>query len=186
MRFLPLVLVVLAGCPRFEPGAQPPDGPGPDDPDAAPAVDSGTLAEVANALLDEWSGCLSLANFVETNMVAWANVITENKKCADCHDDGDFGFIATLNTDLFFGTITTDRFHLLQYFSVDLTAGAQNAKIIVNQQSFAGVASGQAPHQGHPTFDPANNAGMTALLELYDRTVARKVAAMCDPPRLQN
>jgi hypothetical protein len=75
---------------------------------------------------------------------------------------------------------------MLQYFTVDLTQGTANAKVIVNTTSFAGVANGHPPDNEHPRFNPTNNQGMTALNQFYTLTTQRMAAGTCDPSRLTN
>ena len=55
---------------------------------------------------------------------------------------------------------------LITYFTVDLTMGIANAKVIPNTSSFMGVSQGQAPHVEHPEFNATTNQGMTALQDV--------------------
>jgi hypothetical protein len=135
-----------------------------------PVVDS-------KALLKEWSGCLSLANFQAANMAtAWGNLAGTNlQRCVNCHQTG-LGILINLNAQTFFDGITKNLALMLKYFTVSTA----DAKVVINTGSFQaslGVAD-------HPQFNVTNNAGMTALKKLYDDTVARKAANQCDPPRL--
>jgi len=129
--------------------------------------------------LREWTGCMSLENFQATNMTpAWGNLTASQQLCRNCHGGGAFAFMSGNGQDAepFFNTITTQRDLLLKYFTVDATG-----QIVINTAAFqnAGVTL-----QGHPRFDPTNNAGMIALAEFYDLTLERQAANMCDPPRL--
>jgi len=128
--------------------------------------------------LREWSGCMSLENFEAANMAqAWGTLTASQQLCSNCHGTGAFAFMTgNGNAELFFNTITTQRDLLLKYFTVDATG-----QIVINTAAFqnAGVTL-----QGHPRFNPTMNAGMTALGEFYDLTLARQAANTCDPPRL--
>jgi hypothetical protein len=179
--------VLAAGCrgllgiddPRVvDAGSSPPtvDAPGPDAPPP-------TAAEVTKQLVEEWSGCMSLASFTTAKMTDWADVNAGANKCQSCHAVGEYGFIASMDADQMFAAISTNKYMLLAFFVVDLSNGTTNAKIITNVVNLTAAGSGQPPHQQHPTY-PAMNAGTTALGKFYDSTMARKIAGACDPPRL--
>lgn len=122
---------------------------------------------------------MTLASFQTAAMAqAWGNLTASNNQlCRNCHGDGGFSFIATVDEPLFFSTMSEHSAYLVKFFSV------QGSDVIVNTGSFqkAGVTL-----PSHPRFDPENNAGMTALKKLYDDTAARKTAGTCDPPRLKD
>lgn len=144
-------------------------------------------AQATARVLKEWSGCQTLTDFNAANMTAWGNMQADGSACRTCHNEGVYGFIASnLAEPNFFKYITEDKYYMLQYFSVDLSGGVANAKMIINKKSFEGVGLGNAPHESHPRFNPNQNAGMTALQKYYDDTMTRKMNGTCDPPRLQN
>jgi hypothetical protein len=147
---------------------------------------SETPAAATNRLMAEWSGCMSIDNFTAANMAeAWGDLATQNnQECENCHVSGAEGFIASEAPEPFFNTISTNKYYMLQYFTVDLTGGVENAAIKINQQSFLGVSDGQDPHRQHPRFDMPENEGMTALTNFYNLTLARQTAGGCDPSRL--
>jgi len=148
------------------------------------AVESASDATVR--LTKEWSGCMTLANFTTANMKAWGNVQAGNSACKTCHHSGEYGEIADNVDNPFFTVISTDKYYMAQYFSVDLTQGVAAGKVIINTRSFAGVGLGLPPHTEHPRFNPTTNAGVTALQKFYDLTVANKTAGTCGTPTLQN
>lgn len=158
---------------------------GPGTPDAG---SNETPSEATERLLKQWSGCMSQTNFDTANMpTAWGQMTAQNnQKCEDCHVNGAEGFIATDQEPTFFNVVSSNKYYMLQYFTVDLTQGTANAKIIVNTTSFAGVSNGQPPHLEHPKFNPTGSQGMTALQSFYDLTNQRMAAGQCDPPRLTN
>lgn len=159
--------------------------PGGQDPDpGAPAGE--TPAAATLRVTKEWSGCMTLANFTAANMKAWANVRADNSACQTCHAGGAYGHIAVNEDVPFFNTISTNKYYLAQYFSVDLAGGPAAAKMAINTRAFQNVGQGIAPHQAHPRFNPTNNAGMTALQNFYDRTMALKTAGTCGAPTLTN
>ena len=147
-----------------------------------------TPSQATQRLLLQWSGCMSQTNFDTANMpTAWGQMTAQNdQKCEDCHVNGAEGFIATDQEPTFFNVVSTNKYYMLQYFTVDLTQGVANAKVIVNTTSFAGVSNGQPPHLEHPKFNPTGSQGMNALNQFYTLTTQRMAAGQCDPPRLTN
>src|ERR1041384_5181729 len=127
-------------------------------------------ADATVRLTKEWSGCMTQANFTAANMRA------NNSACKTCHDLGEYGQIASDAVNPFFTTISTNKYYMAQYFSVDLSQGVENAKIIINTKSFTGVGTGLAPHTEHPRFTLQGSTGMTALQKFYDLTMAAKNA----------
>jgi hypothetical protein len=134
------------------------------------------------AMIREWSGCMTLDHFRLAGMnTAWGSMpATNGQACSSCHGTGFEGFYADRDEAAMFKAITSVRQFLLQYFTID-PAGQ---KMVVNTAVFQAVGTGQPPHQGHPPFNPTNNAGMTALRSFYDVTSLQQQAHTCDPPRL--
>ena len=145
-------------------------------------------ADATVRLINEWSGCMTQANFVAANMTAWGNMRANNSACKTCHVSGEFGQIASDAVNPFFTVISTNKYYMAQYFSIDLTQGVANAKVIINTKSFTGVGTGLAPHTEHPRFTLQGSTGMTALQKFYDLTVANKTAVptKCGPSTLMN
>lgn len=145
-------------------------------------------SEATERVLKQWSGCMSLDNFNQANMAsAWGGLTTtNNQECDNCHTSGAEGFIASRQADIFFNTVSTNKYYMLQYFTVDLTQGTAAAKVIINTVSFQNVSQGQDPHRQHPRFNATDNNGMRALQSFYDLTTQRMAAGTCDPSRLTN
>jgi hypothetical protein len=144
---------------------------------------SESLSSATERVLSEFAGCMTLENFQAANMVAWGDVDAENNtECDNCHATGGEGFIASRAEGPFYSVVSTKKYFFLQYLTVDLTQGAANAKVVINETSFRGVYNGMDPHREHPRFN-LDNPGMTALESFYDLTMARKAAGQCDPPR---
>jgi cytochrome c553 len=144
-----------------------------------------TPQAASQRLLGEWSACMTLANFDAANMKAFGGVNAGGGgTCAACHSLGAYGFIASQSSQPYFDVVSQHKNYLLMYFAVDLTGGVAAAKIIINDRSFAGVATRQAPHYDHPTFNPTNNAGYTALKAFYTSTAAAQAAGGCGAPKL--
>ena len=129
-------------------------------------------------VLKKWSGCMTLANFNTAQMAQkWGGLAaSQGQKCANCHNLGGDGFIATTNAQTMFDMMTKYKDYLLKFFTVD-----GDGKVIINKASMtnAGVTI-----PSHPRFDPLTNAGMVALEAYYTSTMALSTAGTCDPPRL--
>lgn len=144
--------------------------------------DAETLSAAAERVQREFVACMRLEDFEAAKMAqAVANLVgLNNQACTTCHAAGEAGFVALGEAPELFAALTTSPSLLIQYLSVDLTGGAAAAKMIVNRSSVLGVATGQDPHRDHPRFNPTHNAGMTALTQLYNQTMARKAAGTCN------
>lgn len=163
--------IVLGGCL----GDLPSGGGGP-----GVQVDAGTGQPDAQtidlkAVLREWSGCMTLANFQAANMTtAWSTLTTsDGKQCLNCHGQGEFNFIASGDEAVFFAGITQHSYLMVMYFSVD----AATKKVVVNPQSFKSANS----KAGHPKFNAEANQGITAL-QMFHATTAANTA--CGAPTM--
>ena len=152
----------------------------------APPPTGESPAAATARLLGQWSGCMTLANFNTANMAnAWGQMQTNNgDACQSCHVNGANGMIATQQATTMFGVISTNKYYLLQFFTVDLTKTP--AQVVINTQSFLGVSQGKPPHVEHPTFNATTNQGMTALQTFYTSTMAGVTANTCGPSTLTN
>lgn len=136
----------------------------------------GPGAETAK-LLNQWTACMTLANWQAAQMTtAWGNLVTDDgDMCVNCHATGGQGMMVS-NVEESIGTgvpgmwsvVSTKEPYLIQYFSVDFTGAMP--QVIINTESFKGVATGTPPHTEHPMFDPLNNPGMQALQQFYQLT----------------
>jgi hypothetical protein len=155
---------------------------------------SETPAQATDRVVKEWSGCMTLANFQAANMKAWGNMQANNSACKTCHVDGEYGQIASDADNPFFTVISTNRYYMAQYFSVQLIDPANptapfnpmNAKMIVNTKSFTAVGTRQPPHTEHGNFTYQGSQGQIALDKFYTSTMAAKTAGTCGPPTLTN
>ena len=168
-----VTVALLAGCVGSltegtggdPPGATPDAGtPTPD----APTVD-------VKAILRDWSGCMTLANFQAANMAtAWSQLTTnDGKQCLNCHEQGQHNFIASNDENAFFTGLSQHSYFLVKYFSVDIAT----QKVIVNTQSFKAANNAN----GHPKFNPDANPGITALQTFFTATAANTA---CEAPKM--
>lgn len=154
-------------------GTQPPPGTG----------GTPTPGELSKQLIAEWSGCMELATWKAEGVAdAWANKGSGEGPCIRCHVNGQASFIATDDDERMFNIIVTNKYFMLSYFAPDVTDLA-NAKMVVNYDSFYRVGNALYPHTEHPQFNPDGTA-MDRLKSFYQKTMDRKLAGLCDPPRL--
>lgn len=166
---------------------------------AAPTYDQGSLdaisawfaAEIAAAdggggtqasPLEEWSGCMNLQDWIDTNVAdEWADKNAQGQgDCDACHNLGAEGFMASNQDERVFENMTRNPSFMLSYFTLNDTGDA----VIINRARLEKVGNQLDPHQEHGAFDVDGNA-MQALQDFYDRTMQRKLAGLCDPPRFQ-
>jgi hypothetical protein len=146
-----------------------------------------TLSAAADRVMSQFAGCMKLADFQATNMAAaWANINSNEGQCKRCHVNGESSFIANQDAPTAFSVIGSKKMYWLQYFTVDLSGGAAAAKVTMNGVSIKGVSNRTAPHTTHPTFTYPNNAGVAALQQFYDKTIANVAAGGCAPKALEN
>jgi hypothetical protein len=129
-----------------------------------------------------WSGCMELADWdAEAVADGWANKEAQGEgPCEACHNLGAERFIASDNSLRVFDAITTDIELMPSYFTVD----ALGTTVIINRVRLENVGNRLPPHQEHGDFDVDGDA-MERLQRFYDLTMAREVAGLCGPPKLE-
>lgn len=156
-----------------------------------PVLPPETAKSATSRVINEFSACMNVDDYKAANMsAAWRNLTADGSACTTCHATGAYSMIVTglIETSPnggppgMFTTISTNKYYMIQYFTVDLTGG--EAKVIVNQTSFDGVSKGLPPHASHPRFNATNNPGMTALKKFYDLTMEKVKAGNCGPTKL--
>jgi hypothetical protein len=145
---------------------------------------TGAQLDPVTKLENNWSSCMTLADFSSANMIAWATVNSNdngngNAQCQACHNLGEDSFAANVVPDSGFALISQNRITMKQYFTVDSTTAP--TKIVVNTANIAAVGTGTAPgHIGHRRFNLTANQGataVTALTNFYNLTMAKVTAA---------
>jgi hypothetical protein len=107
-----------------------------------------TPAQATQRVLAEWSACMTKTNFDAADMAdAWGNLTADNnQRCSNCHASGDGGFMASVDSQLFFDVVSQNKYYLLQYFTVKLDLAnlqASQMQYAVVQRRLAGT--GPAP-----------------------------------------
>jgi hypothetical protein len=157
------VQLLLSGCfGNISDGGD--DGPGAKADGGVKQPDAQTIDY--KAIFKTWSGCMTLANFQAANMAtAWSTLTTsDNKQCLNCHDQGQYDFIATDDEAAYFTKLSQHSYFLAKYFTVD----PATMKVIVSTASFKSANS----KTGHPKFNAEANQGITALTTFHASTAA--------------
>jgi hypothetical protein len=142
-----------------------------------------TPGETSTALIQEWSGCMDLAIWLEEDVaVRWAQKGSSEGPCIQCHINGQASFIATDDETRMFNVVTTNKYFMQPYFTPDVTDLA-NARMVINRSIFERVGSAQYPFIAHPLFDVDGQA-FQQLTAFYERTMAAMAAGTCAPPRI--
>ncbi len=142
-----------------------------------------TPGELSRQLISEWSGCMSLQIWNEEGVAeAWANKGSGEGPCIRCHVNGQASMIATDDSERMFNILVTNKYFMLTYFAADVTDLSAGA-MMVNYDNMMRVGDGEYPHTQHPGFNVDGEA-MDRLNSFYTRTMERKLAGTCDPPRL--
>ncbi len=151
--------------------------------DAGPGGTPGTPGQVSKQLIAEWSGCMELAVWNEEQIATrWAEKGTSEGPCVNCHINAQASFIATDDSERMFNILTTNKYYMLGYFQPNVIDLA-TAKMEINRAGLERVGNAVYPYTEHPQFNVDGQA-YEALVRFYDRTLARKAAGTCDPPRL--
>jgi hypothetical protein len=111
-----------------------------------------------------------------------ADITSGAGACIQCHVNGQGNFLASTDSTRVFRVLTTDQYYMAAYFVPDVSDLSQ-AKMVINSDAFRRVGTGVYPYIEHPRFDPAS-AGFNALTSFYNKTMARKTAGTCAPPRI--
>jgi hypothetical protein len=132
------------------------------------------------ALLNTFSSCMTIEQFDLAGMAeAWGGLGASNgQACVNCHQAGAFGFTVSLDSQLFFGIISSSLSQNLKYFSV------ANGKVVINMGALTNAGTAIPDH---PPFDPVNNAGMPALQAFYNAVDAATIQAGpagCGAPKI--
>jgi hypothetical protein len=152
-----------------------------------------TASAATSRVMNEFSACMNITDFNTANMAgAWGQMNANGSACRDCHSTGGYGMIVTGVAETaptggppgLFTTISSNKYYMIQYFTVDLSMGPSMAKVMINHTSFDGVSKGISPHAEHPQFNSTNNNGMNALQQFYDLTMTKVMAGGCGAPKL--
>ena len=150
---------------------------------APPPTGEESPGQASKRVISEWSGCMELAAWDAEGVAAeWANLSSNEGTCIRCHVNGQASMIATDDSARMFNVVASDPYFMLTFFAADVTDVA-SAKMVVNYDEFVRVATNAPPFLEHPQFDVENDA-IAALERFYQKTVERKAAGLCDPPRI--
>jgi hypothetical protein len=146
-------------------------GVDPTDPGGNPVGDP-----TSRDLLAQFSACMSIDDWIDTQMGDWADKGSTQGACYSCHTDGAGGFIAPQDENLMYEMNKYEIF-IKTFFTTRVeTSGAES--VVPNLPKLIG----KSDTVGHPEFNAGtNDEDMIALEDFYQRTMARKAAGTCPP-----
>ncbi len=144
-------------------------------------TDLDTASGLADAAVKQWSGCLTMADFMTAGMVnAWTTFTTvDGRHCTDCHDgQGNLPLAVSSDPNVYYAAITKHRRLMVEYFVL----GSSADQVVIDTHSFDVTGNRKGPHVNHPMY--VLNAGYTALKMWFDLAAGHRTAGSCGPPQL--
>jgi hypothetical protein len=129
--------------------------------------------------LAQWSACMSVDDWVSSQVYRWAEKGSERGQCMSCHNQGAGGFYASANRQEMY---EMNRFELFitTFFTaapVSVTDPSQGYRVLVNEQKLRLKANAA----GHPAYNPDGGSQMLYLRNFHELTMARLQAGTCPP-----
>lgn len=129
--------------------------------------------------LAQWSGCMTLSDWQQTNMGQWANKQTnDGDTCAACHGNGLARFATNPQSTTMF---EANRFELFinGFFAVELDPVSGEGKIIPAVAKLKYMGS-NTPGNNHPRYNiNDNDQNFQRLQQFYQLTSARVESGEC-------
>lgn len=136
----------------------------------------------ARQALAQWSACMQLQDWTDSQVFQWANKGTNNNgPCTTCHTNGAGAYYATGDANEMF-TMNRQEIFIKTFFAVapkNLADPSQGYEVVVNEAKLC--AKGAGDGQSHPNYNCNGGNQMTYLRDFYTRTKAR-LASCTTPP----
>jgi mono/diheme cytochrome c family protein len=146
------------------------------DPNPNPGNPTPTTSREA---LAQWSACMSIDDWLASNVASWADKGSERGQCVSCHNQGAGGFYASSDDNEMY-EMNRYEIYITTFFTaapVSVTDPSQGYQVLVNEQKLRLKANSV----GHPSFNPDGGEQLQNLRDFYDLTMARKAAGLCPP-----
>ncbi|MCA9676133.1 MAG: hypothetical protein H6709_16175 [Kofleriaceae bacterium] len=141
-------------------------------------VDPTTTPTTSREALAQWSACMSVDDWLSSQVYTWANKGSERGQCMSCHNQGAGGYYASNDPNEMYSMNRYELF-ITTFFTatpVNVADPSQGYKIVVNESKLRAKANAT----GHPSYNPDGNQ-MNYLHDFYDLTEARRLAGTCAP-----
>ena len=146
------------------------------DPNPNPGTTTPTTSREA---LAQWSACMSIDDWLTSQVYTWATKGSERGQCMSCHNQGAGGFYASDDENEMYTMNKYEVFITAMFTAApkSITDPSQGYQVLVNEQKLR-LKSNSV---GHPSFNPDGGNQMAALRSFYDLTMARLNAGTCPP-----
>jgi len=129
--------------------------------------------------LAQWSSCMSIDDWLSSQVYTWAQKGSERGQCMSCHNQGAGGYYASDDPNQMF-EMNRYEIYITTFFTaapVSVTDPSQGYQVLVNEEKLRL----KADSVGHPSFNPDGGNQMQYLHDFYDLTKARLAAGTCPP-----
>jgi hypothetical protein len=132
--------------------------------------------------LEEWAGCMNLADWQATTMGDWSNRGTNEGPCSNCHNDGAFRFHANANDTDMFGYNRLEVF-IQGFFSIAVDPATGNASIVPDHDKLERMSNGGGAGGLHPLYNYSpDDSYYQRLQDFYDATEQKRTSLLCGTP----
>lgn len=129
--------------------------------------------------LAQWSGCMSIDDWLTSQVYQWADKGSERGQCMSCHNQGAGGYYATADDNTMF-EMNRYEIYITTFFTaapINVADPSQGYQVLMNESKLRAKANAV----GHPSYNPDGGNQMTYLRNFYDLTKARIAAGTCGP-----
>jgi len=143
-----------------------------------PNPNPGTLTPTTSReALAQFSGCMTIDDWLTSQVYRWADKGTERGQCMSCHNQGAGGYYASDDDNEMF-EMNRFEIYLTTFFTaapVSVTDPTQGYHVLVNEQKIRQKANAV----GHPSYNPDGGDQMTYLYNFYNLVQGRITAGTC-------
>jgi len=118
---------------------------------AGPAPEPGGVITSAQAKIT-WAGCMTLADWNQTDMGGWSNRATSEGACSNCHNDGAYR-MNTNDDDADMFSFNRQEVFIQGFFSISIDVASGNAFMIADHAKLTRMSNGGGAGGLHPTFN---------------------------------
>ena len=129
--------------------------------------------------LAQWAGCMSIDDWLQSQVFQWANKGSDRGQCESCHNQGAGGFFANDDENLMF-EMNRYEIYITTFFTArpkNIANPSEGYEVVLNEQKLRAKAN----TVGHPAYNPDGGNQMQYLRDFYDLTMARMAAGTCGP-----
>jgi len=147
--------------------------------DLDPAPPVNPTPTTSREALAQWSGCMSVDDWLTSQVHQWADKGSERGQCMSCHNQGAGGFYATADDNNMF-EMNRYEIYITTFFTaapINVADPSQGYQVLLNESKLRAKANAV----GHPAYNPDGGNQMQNLRNFYDLTKGRITAGTCGP-----